>query len=87
MSVHRDFYRTFAADDGGAVTVDWVVLTAALVGLSIAVLMNVASGVQDLGDNVDNCLSYDLPTLMTDDSLSFDRKLKRMERWCSDSIH
>ena len=28
--------KTFAADESGAVTVDWVVLTAAVVGLAIA---------------------------------------------------
>ncbi len=29
---------TFAADEDGAVTIDWVVLTAAVVGLAIAIL-------------------------------------------------
>ena len=29
--------KTFAQDEDGAVTVDWVVLTAAIVGLAIAV--------------------------------------------------
>ena len=32
-----NFIKTFAADEDGAVTVDWVVLTAAVVGLGIAV--------------------------------------------------
>jgi Flp pilus assembly pilin Flp len=32
-----DFIKTFRADEDGAVTVDWVVLTAAIVGLGIAV--------------------------------------------------
>lgn len=83
----KRFSKRVVSDEAGAVTVDWVVLTAALVGLAIAVLMNVASGAQDLGDNVDNCLSYDLPTIMKDDALSFDKKLQRMERWCSDTIY
>ena len=30
--------NTFARDEDGAVTVDWVVLTAAIVGLGIAIL-------------------------------------------------
>ena len=34
--------KNFAADESGAVTVDWVVLTAAIVGLGLAV-MNVIS--------------------------------------------
>ena len=33
-----NFIKTFRADEDGAVTVDWVVLTAAIVGLGIAVL-------------------------------------------------
>ena len=32
-----NFIKIFAADEDGAVTVDWVVLTAAIVGLAIAV--------------------------------------------------
>ena len=32
-----NFIKTFRADEDGAVTVDWVVLTAAIVGLGIAV--------------------------------------------------
>ncbi|MEP3026294.1 MAG: pilus assembly protein [Pseudoruegeria sp.] len=43
----------FKNDEDGAVTVDWVVLTAALVGLGIAVLSTVATGV----DNVNTDLS------------------------------
>lgn len=30
------FFKNFSKDDSGAVTVDWVVLTAAVVGLAIA---------------------------------------------------
>ena len=37
----------FLKNDGGAVTVDWVVLTAGLVGLGLATMSVVSSGVQD----------------------------------------
>ena len=47
-------FKTFLAAEHGAVTVDWVVLTAAIVGLGIAVLAavsdemaNVAGGIGD----------------------------------------
>ncbi len=33
-----NFIKTFRSDEDGAVTVDWVVLTAAVVGLGIAVI-------------------------------------------------
>ncbi|MGR3468637.1 MAG: hypothetical protein ACU0CI_12245 [Shimia sp.] len=38
----------FRADEHGAVTVDWVVLTAAIVGLGIAIMTTVSQGVADL---------------------------------------
>ena len=37
----------FLSDEDGAVTVDWVVLTAAVVGLGLAVILSVATGALD----------------------------------------
>ncbi|WP_425516554.1 Flp family type IVb pilin, partial [Pseudohalocynthiibacter aestuariivivens] len=36
-----NFIKNFAKDESGAVTVDWVVLTAAIVGLGIAIMTTV----------------------------------------------
>ena len=44
--------KNFRNDESGAVTVDWVVLTAAIVGLGIAVLTSVGGSVNTLGDAV-----------------------------------
>ena len=44
--------KTFSRDEDGAVTVDWVVLTAAIVGLGIAVMSAVGTGVTDLGGQI-----------------------------------
>ena len=41
----KQMMMTFAKSESGAVTVDWVVLTAALVGLGLAVMAVVSSGV------------------------------------------
>ena len=49
--------KNFAADESGAVTVDWVVLTAAIVGLGIAVMASVSTGVNDLGTDISTALS------------------------------
>ena len=49
--------KTFAADESGAVTVDWVVLTAAIVGLGIAVVASVRSGTTSVAEQIDNSLS------------------------------
>ncbi|SMH53056.1 Flp family type IVb pilin [Maritimibacter sp. HL-12] len=47
-----NFFKTFKNDESGAVTVDWVVLTAAIVGLGIAVLMSVSGSTTDLADAI-----------------------------------
>lgn len=50
-----DFFKLskrFTNDEEGAVTVDWVVLTAAIVGLGIAVIASVRTGVENLGQNI-----------------------------------
>ena len=44
--------KNFRNDESGAVTVDWVVLTAAIVGLGIAVMSSVATGVENLGTEI-----------------------------------
>jgi len=44
--------RKFRRDEDGAVTVDWVVLTAAIVGLGMAVLATVKSGSKTLASNI-----------------------------------
>jgi hypothetical protein len=43
-------FQAFAADEAGAVTVDWVVLTAALVGLGLAVMTVIRTGATNLAD-------------------------------------
>ena len=49
-------FNAFLKDESGAVTVDWVVLTAAIVGLGIAVLTSVGNGTTALA----NAVSADL---------------------------
>ncbi|MBN2906893.1 MAG: hypothetical protein JXJ18_09320 [Rhodobacteraceae bacterium] len=48
----RAVFRQFLADDRGAITVDWVVLTATVVGIGIAVFTSVSAGLYTLGDDV-----------------------------------
>lgn len=47
-----NFIKNFANDESGAVTVDWVVLTAAIVGLGVAVLATVKDGVSELSSTI-----------------------------------
>ncbi len=46
------FFRKFAKSETGAVTVDWVVLTAAIVGLGVSGISSVQSGVVGLAENI-----------------------------------
>ena len=41
----------------GAVTVDWVVLTAAIVGLGLAVMAVVSGGIEDLSSDISDTLT------------------------------
>ncbi|MEI6097349.1 MAG: pilus assembly protein [Alphaproteobacteria bacterium] len=43
-----NLFKNFKNDESGAVTVDWVVLTAAIVGLGIAVMTAVGGNVATL---------------------------------------
>ena len=49
--------KNFLTDESGAVTVDWVVLTAAIVGLGIAVLTSVGKGTTTMADKISGHLS------------------------------
>lgn len=46
------FFKNFKKDEDGAVTVDWVVLTAAVVGLGIAGVTTVKTGVGTLASTI-----------------------------------
>lgn len=48
---------SFLKTESGAVTVDWVVLTAGLVGLGMATMAVVSTGVQDTSDDIGTALS------------------------------
>lgn len=44
--------HSFISSETGAITVDWVVLTAAMVGLALAVMSVVSGGLEELSRNV-----------------------------------
>ncbi|RYH10706.1 pilus assembly protein [Tropicimonas sp. IMCC6043] len=48
---------TFREECSGAVTVDWIVLTAVIVGTGIAVVSTVSTGVGDLSGDISGQLS------------------------------
>ena len=50
-------FTKFANDESGAVTVDWVVLTAAVVGIAIAVISLISGGINTAANNINNELA------------------------------
>ena len=47
-----NIFKSFKNDEAGAVTVDWVVLTAAIVGLGIVVMNVVGGGIEGLSADI-----------------------------------
>jgi Flp pilus assembly pilin Flp len=56
-----NIFKSFKNDESGAVTVDWVVLTAAIVGLGLVVMTTVSGGMRTAATSI----STDLGTNMT----------------------
>ena len=47
-----NIFKSFKNDESGAVTVDWVVLTAAIVGLGMVVMSTVGGGSTGLSEEI-----------------------------------
>ena len=50
----RKLFKSFRADESGAVTVDWVVLTAAVVGLGLIVMTAIKPAINGLSQSIAN---------------------------------
>ncbi|WP_223421787.1 Flp family type IVb pilin [Tateyamaria pelophila] len=53
----KHFLKTFFRQDDGAVTVDWIVLTAAIVGLVVLISAAMQGGAVNLSDKVSGFMS------------------------------
>ncbi|MES0825986.1 Flp family type IVb pilin [Ruegeria sp. SCP11] len=51
------FIKNFRKDEDGAVTVDWVVLTAAIVGLAAVAYTQIGNGTESIANAVGSTLS------------------------------
>ncbi|NNU81240.1 hypothetical protein HMH01_12415 [Halovulum dunhuangense] len=54
--------KTFVKDEDGAVTVDWVVLTAAIVGIGLIVLQLIRGGIYDAASAISASLTSAIDT-------------------------
>lgn len=52
-----NLFKSFKNDEVGAITVDWVVLTAAVAGLALVVLPVIAPSVLTLGGNIGSAIA------------------------------
>ena len=57
------FIKNFRKDENGAVTVDWVVLTAAVAGLAVAAYSSIETGSSTLTSNTNTFLGKQDPNL------------------------
>jgi Flp pilus assembly pilin Flp len=57
----KKFLNAFRKDENGAVTVDWVVLTAAVVGLAVAAYSSIEDGASTLTANTETFLGNQDP--------------------------
>ena len=60
------FIKNFRKDEAGAVTVDWVVLTAAVVGLAVAAYTSIEAGSSDLTAKTSSFLTKQDPNAAGD---------------------
>lgn len=59
------FFKNFSNDEDGAVTVDWVVLTAAVVGLAVAAYTSIETGATSLTGATSTYIEGQAPTTGT----------------------
>lgn len=74
-------YQRLLRSEAGAVSVDWIVLTAATVMLSVAVLSQVSGGTQELSADLRKCLKIQAKLVAKD--IPYERQQKRIIRRCS----
>lgn len=55
----------FFTDESGAITVDWVVLTAAMTGVGLSVMAMVSNGLEDLSNDIATALSEQIDSGIT----------------------
>jgi Flp pilus assembly pilin Flp len=56
-----NFIKNFKNDESGAVTVDWVVLTAAVVGLAVAAYSSIETGASNLTSKTNSYMGTQEP--------------------------
>lgn len=53
----KSMFAEFQSDERGAITVDFVVLTAAIVTLGLVVMTTIGRGTEDLANDIENTMN------------------------------
>ena len=78
--------RRFNSDTSGAVTADFIVLTAVIVSMGVMAAGAISAGVESSVAKTENCLFNTAANLMLKDTLSTQQKLLRTEQRCGQSL-
>ncbi len=73
--------RTFLGDESGMVTVDFVVLTSAIVVTAVVTVISIGEGVTTANDRTAKCLS--IQAKMYGKDIPYQKQLKRIRRRCA----
>ena len=76
-------FRAFRADEDGAVTVDFVVLTSFVVMMGLGHVKDIADASVEIGDDVSNCLETDMAAVLDGDPENFVANLQAAGAACS----
>ncbi|MCB1367650.1 MAG: hypothetical protein KDK00_07800 [Rhodobacteraceae bacterium] len=72
----------FVEDENAAVSVDFVVLVAAIAGIGIAAVATTWNGVEAQSDKFNDCMAIH-KKLHNKDNLDYQTRLKRIQRQCA----
>ena len=87
MCMSRMKVSQFLASESGAITVDWVVLTAAVTGFGIASAVAVSGGVDDLAEAISTSLSGATVALLGEMGTGTEAPFEYALLYASDSLY
>lgn len=73
----------FIRDTRGTVVIDWVILTAAIIGVTIAVTTVTSAGLQNSSRDIKRCMKIQGKMWTKDNGATYKKRLKRIKRRCA----
>ncbi|RLJ58970.1 Flp pilus assembly pilin Flp [Litoreibacter meonggei] len=79
----RGALARFLRDTSGAAVVDWVLLTAAVAGISMAVGTTINTGMENASSDIKRCMKIQGKMWTRDNGDDYARRMKRIKNRCS----